>query len=145
MATTLAKTLNESDEVKYIKEWGSKQQVKDYASKGDNIKSMARAMLGIAQSLCPDYRPADIHILEVNGKHTLYAAKGFAVVGALAFTPDTSEIKDRLWTYNKSQILDNSESLMQKATSHRKPIVLDGRRRADIDQHDRPFALYWLV
>ena len=34
---------------------------------------------------------------------------------------------------------------MQKATSIRKPIVLDGRLRADIDQNDMPFALYWLV
>lgn len=145
LGAILAKTLNESDEVKYVTDWGRKQQVKDDASKGENIKSMARAILGMTQTLCPTYGPADIHILEINGKYTLYAAKGFAAVGALAFTPDTSEFKDRLWTYNKSQILENSESLMQKATGIRKPIVLDGRLRADIDQNDRPFALYWLV
>ena len=90
--------------------------MQDNASKGNNIKLMARAMLRIAQSCCPSYGAADIHIWEVNGKYTLYAAKGFVAAGALAFTPDTSEFKDRLWAYNEP---DFGELGVVDAKSHK--------------------------
>ena len=61
----------------------------------------------------------------------------------IKFGPCATEYKDRFWTQGRAVILGNTAQLNHEKNN--KSFVADGRLRNQIENAERPFALFWLI
>ena len=87
---------------------------------------------------CPVYCEDDVTIVKNGSAYQLYAARDFAAK-AFRLMPESGELKDAHWTYNRSAIVRTGENVF-------KNLVLDGRVRANPEEDGKhSFSLFWLV
>ena len=87
----------------------------------------------------PIYGPKDLCVLKRGSRTEVWTMKEFAP-GDLQFGPESTEIKARHWSQNRSAIAKNTASGDKRS----RPCVIDGRVRGAVEGKS-PFGLFWIL
>jgi hypothetical protein len=124
------------------KTWAGNQTMNDAKSKNGYLtSSMAHFMFNLMRKL-PVYEDKDFIVCKRDGAYEVWTARAFKAKQIL-FAPCTTEYKDRFWTQGRAVILGNTAELNYEKTN--KSFVADGRLRNQVENTERPFALFWII
>jgi hypothetical protein len=129
-------------EVLVMPKWCDHMMSKDSDAKSDTAKGMIKFVMDNIWHCTDDYGRDDFIIAKRGSEFELWTKRAFKP-GEIVFMPETTEIKPRFYTVNRSVIARNT---CDPSSTDKRPFVLDGRVRGNPSSDSKSkFGLFWVV
>jgi hypothetical protein len=128
--------------VENISSWSKNLMCRDNEYNGETIKSRVKIVMDNLWECTDDIGHEDILLVKRGAVFEVWTLREFKA-NSLVLVPETTEIKPRFYTNNRSAIAKNTVDPM---SLDKRPFVLDGRVRANPSSDSKSkFGLFWVV
>ena len=132
----------DSSDVTIVDKWWLNLMQTDAESRTEVVKGAIKFTLDNLWHCSNDYGPEDLLIVKRGSSFEVWTKRAFKP-HEIMFIPDTTEIKPRFYTCNRSAIAKNT---IDPSSTDKRPFVLDGRVRGNPAPDSKSkFTLFWVV
>lgn len=123
--------------------WATYQSCYDPKVSIHYCQSALSLAIGRLSHAAPEFTEKDLLVITRDGAYEVWALRDFKAK-ELCFVPCSTDLRDRFWSQNRVCRIGNSDNIATAFDLDKKPMVIDGRNRAMVDDK-RSFSLFWLI